>query len=656
MIFEDYRLVPGMRSLHLFAGAGTDIMAAETAGLEPRAGGNHWGASVATVSSAYDIEFHLGDLEALDVKTFRPGEFEFLFASPECDGHSTARNQREARAELKPYAGPDGPLSGIERSRCTMFCPLAYAARIRPLYVVLENVVDVCSSWAPYLDGSWVREWEKIGYRIKLLVANSAFFGEPGAQPPQSRDRAYFIAWRKDVPEPDLDYRPVCACPRHGIVRGIQTFKPVAIKRAGPLGPVGKYGPWRGSWYYRCPEAGCRDEHGGPTVALPFITPAAVAIEWDRPIQLIGDRPVGKELAENTLRRIALGFARKGRSPRYDGQPMLVPLDRLTDPASKNARPVWLPAYAQTARATVALVVPEGFQVDLRGTNVARHYLDPASTVAASGLHHAMVVQNNANNLPRELYGPVGAVTSGNRMYLAGDGLALRVGGNTFERSGYARAWPLDGEPMRAQTAQADTALAIEPGQGYVVGNYSPGHFRDATQEPTGALTAGGERGVTQQAVVQLSEAILDTYYGGTAGRSIMAPAGTVPGHPHQGLAVPYDEAFLARAGGTRQADTAALDGPSPTRMPTESYGLAEGGRGDIVDLEQVGFRMLEPSESQRLMNGHVRRIPQPDGTFRLVPYELKGSKRDRTALAGNGITPDVEVFMAQRAIQAIAA
>lgn len=613
-VFDPARVPSGRgESMHLFSGAGGDLQASEMAGLRPRFAANHWTRAIDTSSRNFnDVDHAIGDLSVIDSKRFPRGFANILFASPECDGHSSARNYREALSELGPYYGPGHKKNGIERSRCTMWCPQRWADYHRFDFVVMENVVDVVR-WGAF--ESWVAEWKKLGYNLKAVFANSAFFGAP-----QSRDRVYFVAYRHGIPEPDLDFRPLAYCWRcEQSVHAVQTWKPVALKKAGPVGPSGKYGP-RNQYLYTCPNGGCGQ------VCSPYITPAWTAIDWTLPAVALREREAAglAPLQPNTVARIARGLHKFGYTVTGPmGQ--LIPLDRLG--YDKNTRPVWLPASTMTGRQDVGLMVPPGFQLAVRGTNQARAFAEPFDTVAASG-NHLGVVQPE---------------------------MLLQVGGNTFEREGYTRAWHLD-HPAPAVTADPVHGVVGRPlleGEGFAVANYggaTEGHVRDTTLEPLGTLTAGGSIGLTQQAIMRVPrDAVLSSYYGtGAVNRHISEPAGTLTGIDRHGLVEP-PAGFLARSGGTRQSDVVdtRID-PTPTRVPTENYGVVR----PAVNVQDCTFRMLAPSECQSVMGLNYRYRRHAGGITREA-YEFTGTNRDQVRLSGNGITPTVEAWIADRALTA---
>lgn len=542
--------MPEGRSLHFFAGAGGDTIAAEMAGIEPVLCANHWTRAVDTHATNYpEVEHVVGDLSIADPKRFRRGLANVLLASPECTYHSSARNWREALRELRPW----DPGNAAERSRCTMYCPQRWAEYHRFDFVLMENVVEVCR-WRHFPD--WVDEWEKIGYRVAAVCANSAFFGAP-----QSRDRIYFVAWRREIPAPDLEFRVAgwCGiCERN--VEAVQRFKEAAIRRAGPLGPVGKYGP-RAQYLYRCPDCGA--------ACAPYITPAYVAVDWSIEAEVIAERE--EPLCAATLERIRRGLRRLGSEPKLKVSSIRIRQEE------ELQLPVWLPHPALPGRDDLAgdVSLPEGFQLELRGVNVARGLEEPTRTLAASGNHLGLVLWEHAGGssvcdqlpLPHHL----GAFRST-------EGFAPKGGG--------------------------DALGPVVGGEAFCVANYTPGHVRDVCEQPFGTLTAGGQRGVTQQAVLELDR----------------------------------------RSKAAAQADGLGWTSHEEIRQ------LAC----DPEWVQRCRFRMLEPHECQRVMGMQWRYRRLPDGGWQRLPYLLTGPKRDRVRMTGNAVTPTVEAAILHRCLEAL--
>ncbi len=578
-------------SLHLFSGGGGDLQAAEMIGGAAVLAANHWTCAVENSGANYpDVDHLIGDLAIADPRSLPRivHQATVLCASPECDGWSLSRNYREEVSRL----GPFDPKQGIGRSRATVWCPMRFATALPNLTtIIMEQVVDMVREARAF--ARYVAEWDKLGWRVQAVCANSAIWGAA----PQSRDRLYLLVTRQSVAKPDLDFRPLCRCLRcDADVFGIQTWKAKALKRATPAGPVGKYGPRTGQYYYSCPV--CR-ERGNKTVVVPYIIPAVAAIEWELRGTRIGDR--AEPLASATMRRIEVGLRRWNAEH-------LARLSRLNDPRRDEPVPIWMPYPTQTGRQDMALVAPPG-------------------------------------------------------------GMLVQAAGHTFERPGYARAWSL-AEPSPVISGTLDKALVAPPGgfipaagEAFAVANFGTdhgGHVRDVTEQPMGTITAGGQYGISQQAVLQIPrEAVIASYYGGstvTADAS-REPFRTQTALDRHALIEPPPAAALVRAGGTKQADLVDVHGePAPTRMPSENYGTLRAAGELPYRVEDAEFRMITPNECARVMGIHQRLIPQQDGTYRIVPYRLIGNKRDRVRLAGNSLTPGVEAEILDRALLAQAA
>jgi DNA (cytosine-5)-methyltransferase 1 len=614
------------RSIHLFSGGGGDLQAVEMIGGYGVLAANHWTCAIENSGANYpDIEHLIGDLAIADPRKLGTEirDAPVLCASPECDGWSLSRNHQEEVSRL----GPFDPKQGIGRSRATVYCPMRFATALPNLTtIIMEQVVDMVREAKDF--ARYVGEWDALGWRVQAVSANSAIWGAA----PQSRDRLYLLVTRKSIPAPDTDFRPLCRCVRcETDVFGIQTWKEKALKRATAAGPVGKYGPRTGQYFYSCPLC---STPATKTVLAPYIIPALAAIEWQLRGLRIGDR--AEPLAPATMRRIEVALRRRNEEH-------LARLSRLNDPGRDEPIPLWLPYPTQTGRQDMALISPpeDAMQVTLRNHADTAPVTDPWQTVCGSGNHLGVVT------------GP------------SNPGLLVQAAGHTFERPGYARAWDL-GNPSPVISATLDKALVVAPdatlpipGEAYAVANFGThrgGHVRDATEQPMGTLTAGGQYGISQQAVLRLPrEAVIASYYGGSivTANSGRDPFGTQTSVDRHSLIEPPDAA-LVRAGGTRQTDVVDVHSePAPTRMPAENYGTLRPNGELPYSIEDAEFRMITPEECARVMGIHQRLLPHPDGSFEVLPYQLTGTKRDRVRLAGNSLTPGVEAELLDRALAA---
>jgi DNA (cytosine-5)-methyltransferase 1 len=459
--------------------------------------------------------------------------------------------------------------------------------------IIMEQVVDMVRN--PRDFARYVNEWDGLGWRVQAVCANSAIWGAA----PQSRDRLYLLVTRKSIPTPDIDFRPACYCLRcETDVLGIQTWKAKALKRATSAGPVGKYGPRTGQYFYRCSLCGTRS---APTVVAPYIIPAEKAIDWQLRGIRIGDRE--EPLVAATMRRIEVGLLRHYAEH-------LMRLSRLNDPARDQPVPIWMPYPTQTGRQEIGLVTPppDAVQVTLRRHLDSAPITEPWRTVCGSGNHLGMVSPP--------------------------PGILAQVAGHTFERPGYARAWIAD-QPSPVISGTIDKAIITPPGEffsgeAFAVANFGTergGHVRDVTEQPMGTLTGGGQYGITQQSILRVPrEAVIASYYGGS---TVTSDASRYP--------------FRTQTSVDRHAlieppiDTNRTRLNSVVRLP--------------YPVEDAEFRMITPEECARVMGIHQRLVPQPGGGYEVVPYQLTGSKRDRVRLAGNSLTPGVEAELLDRAL-----
>ncbi len=227
----------------MFCGAGGMTTGAMRAGADVQLAINHWSRAIETHNTNYPDTTHvLTDLHKASPKRFR--RTNILCAAPECTNHSIAKGHRrkgQGQLELWDTEEPDLTAEAEERSRCTMWTPLDWAEYHDYSMVLLENVVDAYL-WRPFQ--SWLQAWKSLGYEFELVYFNSMH-----AHPtPQSRDRMYFVGWKRGMRRPDLKITPLayCAlCERN--VESVQSWK----------NPNRRYGKYRQQYVYRCPHCAC---------------------------------------------------------------------------------------------------------------------------------------------------------------------------------------------------------------------------------------------------------------------------------------------------------------------------------------------------------------------------------------------------------------
>lgn len=313
-------------------------------------------------------------------------------------------------------------------------------------------------------------------------------------------------------------------------------------------------------------------------IAAPYAWPAASAIDWALPAQRIGDRV--KPLAEATMRRIRVGLERYGSA--------IVQKSGHTYEAGGYVRawPVDGPLPTQTTETHHALACPPFMlsQYDYKGGDQRRVYGvdEPLRTVVADGNHHGLVVPTHHG----------------------GDGL---------------RARPTS-EPWPTQSGRQENGVAFLPFIAELRGGSSDARGVD---EPLSTLTASGNH-----------HALIVKNYGDGGDPSmtkpITSPFGTVTTQDHHSLlSLPFLTSYYGNGGAS------PVDEPVPTVTTHDRHGLVEP---TAVDVEDCGFRMLEPHEIGRAM-------AFPDS------YVVVGNKRQRVRQYGNAVTPPIMSMILERAI-----
>lgn len=397
----------------LFAGAGGSSTGATQAGVQVVIAANHWRLAVDVHHENHpDTDHDCADISQVDPRRYP--RTHILLGSPECTWHSNAAGRRRmVGQESLPMGEKPLPLEAGERSRATMWDIPRFAEHHLYRAVIVENVVEA-AKWPPFR--AWLMAMDAIGYEHELVCHNSMHAQMAGLPAPQSRDRLYVVFWRRGDKRPDLEaaQRPPAWCVRcETVVESRKAWKQSAMDR------VGKY---RQQYVYVC---AC-----GQAVE-PAWLPAAAAIDWDLPAQMIGER--SRPLSPKTLARIREGLRRHGGGSlapaggtwHTDAHPTTDPMRTLTTTeahgllvpvegrAGKTASTVTEPMRTQTTRNETALLMPyygatqsakpvsepmgtvttvdRHALITLRGQNVPKPVSDPLDTVTAGGNHHALL-------------------------------------------------------------------------------------------------------------------------------------------------------------------------------------------------------------------------------------------------------------------------
>jgi DNA (cytosine-5)-methyltransferase 1 len=168
-----------LKVLDMFCGAGGSSAGAELAGATVVRGIDSWKLAIRT----FKDNFHSAQVETRELRpssgpaaNMGRGDIDLLMASPECTNHSPAKGAR--------------PRS--EESRQTSLYVTNFARKLRPRWIVLENVLQL-RRWNGY--AVLMDDLRNLGYRIETQVLNAADFGVP-----QTRRRLFVMC--------DLDRQP----------------------------------------------------------------------------------------------------------------------------------------------------------------------------------------------------------------------------------------------------------------------------------------------------------------------------------------------------------------------------------------------------------------------------------------------------------------
>ncbi|WP_327592500.1 DNA cytosine methyltransferase [Streptomyces chartreusis] len=349
-------------AVDLFSGFGGLTDGIRRAGFTTIMAANH---------NAYKVEVHeanhpyaehwiadLVDPEAADYHSARDlPAADLLVAGVSCVNHSQANTIKayEQGLTLFELEDPDfeARVTRSERDRATANCVLHYAQQHRPRLILIECTTEL-TSWGKavpgkkYGDGTtyrwWLKQFDHLNYRHKVLYLNSQFFGVP-----QSRDRLYIAFWDKALPAPDLDHQPVSRC--HHCDRDVEA---VWTWKTGvpPTGSV-RYGK---QYEYRCPS--CRRP------VIPPMTPSLAALDLSDLGTRIGERK--KPLAAATMAR-----AERCRQRFADFPAVLMPAKAVHG----TERHPWQPLATQTSQqetailSTGALMAAAGNTFERAGSN-----------------------------------------------------------------------------------------------------------------------------------------------------------------------------------------------------------------------------------------------------------------------------------------------
>lgn len=307
-----------------FCGAGGSSTGLVNAGIEVKYAVNHWSLAIETHNTNHPLTDH----DIADLQVVHPARYPrttILWASPSCTNHSLAQGRKRKNLGQLDLWGDDGIDPAEEKSRMTMQEIVVFAEYHQYEIVIVENVVDI-RYWTHY--DRWLNAMLNLGYDHRILYLNAQFFGVP-----QSRDRFYAVFWKRNNRRPDLEYRPLALCTKHGEIQAVQSWKKEF--------QWGRYGARR-QYVYRCPQCGGE--------VTPYYRPAADVIDWSIESQTIGSRE--KPLKEKTVQRILAGLRKFGHFPH------VADLGQTHAQHNGKVKSVDEPLATQTTRQQLALVEP----------------------------------------------------------------------------------------------------------------------------------------------------------------------------------------------------------------------------------------------------------------------------------------------------------
>ena len=489
-----------------------------------------------------------------------------LWMSPDCTHFSKAKGSK--------------PVS--KRVRGLAWVGKRWAATVRPDIIWLENVEEF-QTWGPLvrINGnmhpckkragrtfrSFVRELQRLGYVVEWQTMRACDYGAPTI-----RKRLFLVA----------------RCDGEPIV-----------------------------W----PEASHGDPKSEPVKLglLPSWRTAAECIDWSIPCPSIFTRK--KELAENTLRRIARGIQRYViDSP----EPFIVPIAHYN--GSTPAHSIRKPLRTVTANpkgGAFALVAPTLLQTGYgERQGQAPRALDikkPVGTVVAGGGKHAlscaMLLKHYGGVVGTRIDQPAGTITTADHHAIGAAHLIRHFGKSVGHGAD---------EPVATITAGGSGKTGIVAAQLVGCGGRAGQSRPRDTSEPLHTITSKADTCLSTSNLVKLRGTCKD-------GQRTDAPMPTITSG---GMHVAEVRAFLLKYYGADQDPR--MEEPLHTVTTKHRFGLVTV-HGELYEISDIGMRMLAPRELYRAQGF-------PDDY--IIDHVIDNGKKvpltitDQVKFCGNSVSP----------------
>lgn len=557
----------GLTVTDLFCGAGGSSSGLVEAGYKVVIAANHWALAI----ESHQVNHPETDHSQADISQVDPRYFpktHVLWGSPECTNHSIAKGVKRQRIQDQALFELDGtrplPDEAANRSRATMWDIPRFAEHHMYMAIILENVVEAYR-WDQF--DAWKLAMKSLGYRMQFVWLNSMHAQIGGMPAPQSRDRMYIVMWREDLVTSKNPGPNVGKWTRPMAVcpehGEVQAVQ--AFKKAE------QWGRYRTQYLYRCPEC------------LQVIEPGWLAaesiIDWSLPAPRIGDR--AKPLAEKTRERIRRGIERH-----------------------------WAPIIAKAAGNTYD------------GVNTGSNYLrvseldDPLPVQMGSAEHGLAIPALIVNNLSGADASRSEPVTRELPSLVAGGNhasLLVPVEG----REGKQAAPVVD--PLRTQSTRNETGLVV-PLRNHGVAK--------PTSQPIDTVAANGNHHALVVPAEQCwaSGRPRSTSCGAPTREDVFYGVYCQCERGERGVDARADALVMRNNEGGAEMST-PINEPIRTLTTGGHQSLIEPSVPISLDVDDAGFRMLEPHEIMR-------------GMAFAADYNLLGTKRDKVKQAGNAVTP----------------